>query len=99
PAKHFPVRNLSCPVPDPAFPVLGVHVTRMIKGGVEAGPNAVLAFAREGYRKTNFNARDRWQSVTFTGFCAMTGKYWQTGFGELYRSLSKSAFVRALKKL
>ncbi len=99
PAKHFLVRNLIYPVPDPAFPFLGVHFTRMIKGGVEAGPNAVLAFAREGYRKTNFNARDLWQSVTFKGFWAMTGKYWQTGFGELYRSLSKSAFVRALKKL
>jgi L-2-hydroxyglutarate oxidase len=99
PAKHFLVRNLIYPVPDPTFPFLGVHFTRMIEGGVEAGPNAVLAFAREGYRKTSFNARDLWQSVTFKGFWAMTGKYWRTGLGELYRSLSKSAFVRALKKL
>src|SRR5438067_6902055 len=97
-AQHL-CRHLIYPVPDPNFPFLGVHFTRMIKGGVEAGPNAVLAFAREGYRKTNFNARDLWQSVTFKGFWAMTGKYWQTGFGELYRSLSKSAFVRALNKL
>jgi L-2-hydroxyglutarate oxidase len=99
PDRQFLVRNLIYPVPDPAFPFLGVHFTRMINGGVEAGPNAVLAFAREGYRKTDLNLADLWQTVSFKGFWAMTGKYWQTGFGELYRSLSKSAFVRALQKL
>jgi L-2-hydroxyglutarate oxidase LhgO len=101
PAKHHLVRNLIYPVPDPTFPFLGVHFTRMIKGdgGIEAGPNAVLAYAREGYRHTVINAGDLWNTVTFKGFWAMTGKYWRTGFGELYRSLSKSAFVKALQKL
>ena len=99
PEREFLVRNLIYPVPDPAFPFLGVHFTRMAKGGVEAGPNAVLAYAREGYRHTHINVKDIWQTISFRGFWAMTGKYWQTGFGELYRSLSKSAFVRALQKL
>ena len=101
PEKHFLVRNLIYPVPDPSFPFLGVHFTRMIKGdgGIEAGPNAVLALAREGYRKTDVNIGDLLQTVSFKGFWAMTGKYWQTGFGELYRSLSKQAFVAALQKL
>jgi L-2-hydroxyglutarate oxidase len=99
PPRQFLVRNLIYPVPDPNFPFLGVHFTRMAKGGVEAGPNAVLALAREGYRHTNVNVKDLWQTVSFGGFWAMTGKYWRTGFGELYRSLSKTAFVRALQKL
>lgn len=101
PAKHYLVRNLIYPVPDPTFPFLGVHFTRMIKGGggIEAGPNAVLAYAREGYRHSIVNAGDLWNTVTFKGFWAMAGKYWRTGFGELYRSLSKAAFVRALQKL
>ncbi|HSF58750.1 MAG TPA: L-2-hydroxyglutarate oxidase [Candidatus Binatia bacterium] len=99
PARQFLVRNLIYPVPDPTFPFLGVHFTRMAKGGVEAGPNAVLALAREGYRHTQINPGDLWRIVSFKGFWAMTGKYWQTGFGELYRSLNKSAFVRALQKL
>ena len=99
PERQFLVKNLIYPVPDPTFPFLGVHFTRMAKGGVEAGPNAVLAYAREGYRHTNINVQDLWQTVSFKGFWAMTGKYWQTGFGELYRSLSKAAFVRALQKL
>jgi L-2-hydroxyglutarate oxidase len=99
PERQFLVKNLIYPVPDPTFPFLGVHFTRMAKGGVEAGPNAVLAYAREGYSHTNINVKDLWQTVSFKGFWAMTGKYWQTGFGELYRSLSKAAFVRALQKL
>jgi L-2-hydroxyglutarate oxidase len=99
PPRQFLVRNLIYPVPDPNFPFLGVHFTRMAKGGVEAGPNAVLALAREGYRHTNVNVKDLWQTVSFRGFWAMTGKYWRTGFGELYRSLSKTAFVHALQKL
>jgi L-2-hydroxyglutarate oxidase len=97
--RQFLVNNLIYPVPDPTFPFLGVHFTRMAKGGVEAGPNAVLAYAREGYRHTQINVKDLWQTVSFKGFWAMTGKYWRTGFGELYRSLSKAAFVRALQKL
>jgi (S)-2-hydroxyglutarate dehydrogenase len=99
PERQFLVKNLIYPVPDPTFPFLGVHFTRMAKGGVEAGPNAVLAYAREGYRHTNINVKDLWETVSFKGFWAMTGKYWQTGFGELHRSLSKPAFVRALQKL
>jgi L-2-hydroxyglutarate oxidase len=99
PEKDFLVKNLIYPVPDPAFPFLGVHFTRMIHGGVEAGPNAVLAFAREGYRKRDVSPRDLWRIVSFKGFWAMAGKYWQTGFGELYRSLSKGAFVKALRRL
>jgi (S)-2-hydroxyglutarate dehydrogenase len=99
PERQFLVRNLIYPVPDPTFPFLGVHFTRMAKGGVEAGPNAVFAYAREGYRHTDINFSDLWRTVSFKGFWAITGKYWQTGLGELYRSLSKSAFVRALQKL
>ena len=99
PERQFLVKNLIYPVPDPAFPFLGVHFTRMAKGGVEAGPNAVLAYAREGYSHSQVNLNDLWRTISFRGFWAMTGKYWQTGFGELYRSLSKAAFVRALQKL
>ena len=99
PERQFLVKNLIYPVPDPTFPFLGVHFTRMAKGGVEAGPNAVLAYAREGYSHRQINLNDLWQTVSFRGFWAMTGKYWQTGFGELYRSLSKTAFVRALQQL
>ena len=99
PERQFLVRNLIYPVPDPTFPFLGVHFTRMARGGVEAGPNAVFAYAREGYRHTDINLRDLWSTISFAGFWRMTGKYWQTGFGELYRSLSKAAFVRALQKL
>ncbi len=97
--KHHLVRNLIYPVPDPAFPFLGVHFTRMINGGVEAGPNAVLAFAREGYHKTDLSIGDLWSTLSYRGFWAMVGKYWQTGCGEFYRSLSKRAFVKALQKL
>jgi L-2-hydroxyglutarate oxidase len=99
PERQFLVRNLIYPVPDPAFPFLGVHFTRMLKGGVEAGPNAVFAFAREGYRKSDVNLADLWRAISFKGFWAMAGKYWRTGCGELYRSLSKAAFVKALQKL
>jgi L-2-hydroxyglutarate oxidase len=99
PGRECLVHNLIYPVPDPTFPFLGVHFTRMARGGVEAGPNAVFAYAREGYRHTDINPGDLWRTVSFKGFWAMTGKYWRTGFGELYRSLSKKAFVRALQKL
>jgi L-2-hydroxyglutarate oxidase len=99
PERQFLVKNLIYPVPDPTFPFLGVHFTRMAKGGVEAGPNAVFAYAREGYSHTDINLGDLWRTISFRGFWAITGKYWQTGFGELYRSLSKSAYVHALQKL
>ena len=99
PEREFLVRNLIYPVPDPAFPFLGVHFTRMARGGVEAGPNAVFAYAREGYRHTDIHLGDLWRTISFKGFWAITAKYWRTGCGEFYRSLSKAAFVRALKKL
>jgi L-2-hydroxyglutarate oxidase LhgO len=86
-------------VPDPAFPFLGVHFTRMIHGGVEAGPNAVLAFRREGYRKTDVSPRDLFEMGAFPGFWHMARSYWRTGIGEMVRSFSKRAFVRALQRL
>ncbi|MCF8241114.1 MAG: L-2-hydroxyglutarate oxidase [Melioribacteraceae bacterium] len=97
-SKHL-VTNLIYPVPDPAFPFLGVHFTRMIDGAVEAGPNAVLAFAREGYKKFDFNLKDTTDTFTWPGFHKVAVKYWKTGFGEFYRSFSKKAFVKALQKL
>jgi len=93
------VNNLIYPVPDPKFPFLGVHFTRMIDGTVECGPNAVLAFAREGYRKTQINLRDLVESLTYPGFLRLATKYWWMGAGEMWRSLSKRAFVRALQRL
>jgi L-2-hydroxyglutarate oxidase len=99
PERQYLVKNLIYPVPDPTFPFLGVHFTRMARGGVEAGPNAVFAYAREGYSHSDINLSDLWRTVSFKGFWAITAKYWQTGCGELYRSLSKKAFVRALQKL
>ena len=92
-------RNLIYPVPDPNFPFLGVHFTRMIDGTVECGPNAVLAFAREGYRKTDVNFSDLLASLTYPGFIRLGMKYWRVGLGEMWRSLSKAAFVRALQRL
>jgi L-2-hydroxyglutarate oxidase LhgO len=97
-AKHF-CRNLIYPVPDPSFPFLGVHFTRMIEGGVECGPNAVLAFAREGYRKLDINLRDLTESLTYSGFLRLAAKNWRTGLGEMWRSFNKAAFVRALQRL
>jgi len=99
PASEPLVRSLIYPVPDPAFPFLGVHFTRMIRGGVEAGPNAVLSFRREGYAKTDFNVREAWSTVGFPGFWRLASKYWRTGIGEVYRSFSKRAFVQALQRL
>lgn len=99
PEKHHLVKNLIYPVPDPSFPFLGVHFTRMIRGGVEAGPNAVLAFKREGYKKTSFSLRDALEIFTYKGFLKLIGPYWRTGFGEMYRSFSKRAFVKALRRL
>jgi len=92
-------RNLIYPVPDPSFPFLGVHFTRMIQGGVECGPNAVLAFAREGYRMSDVNLRDLTDALTYGGFLKMAAKHWRTGVGEMWRSFSKQAFVRALQRL
>ncbi len=93
------VRNLIYPVPDPAFPFLGVHFTRRIDGNIECGPNAVLAFKREGYKKTDFSFRDTWDTLAWPGFRVVARKHWRVGFGEFYRSFSKAAFVRALQRL
>jgi (S)-2-hydroxyglutarate dehydrogenase len=97
-AEHL-CRNLIYPVPNPAFPFLGVHFTRMIEGGIECGPNAVLAFAREGYRKTDINLADFCETLAFRGFRKLAMKYWRVGAGEMWRSWSKAAFVRALAHL
>ncbi|HSD63879.1 MAG TPA: L-2-hydroxyglutarate oxidase [Ignavibacteriaceae bacterium] len=97
--KEYLVNNLIYPVPDPRFPFLGVHFTRMIKGGVEAGPNAVLAFKREGYSRNDISLKDLSQMMMFTGFWKMAAKYYKMGFAEFYRSFSKNAFVRSLQKL
>jgi L-2-hydroxyglutarate oxidase len=99
PGRRDLVRNLIYPVPDPRFPFLGVHFTRMIAGGVEAGPNAVLAFKRHGYRKNSFSLRDTAQFALYPGFWAMGLKFWRMGLGEFYRSFSKRAFVKALQRL
>ena len=92
-------RNLIYPVPDPSFPFLGVHFTRMIDGGVECGPNAVLALSRSGYRWRNVNPKDLIDAIGFRGFRTLAAKHWKMGLGEMHRSLSKSAFVTALQKL
>jgi (S)-2-hydroxyglutarate dehydrogenase len=92
-------RNLIYPVPNPAFPFLGVHFTRMIDGGVEAGPNAVLALARHGYKWSDVNIKDLTETLTYGGFWKMAGKYWKAGLGEVHRSLSKKAFLKALQQL
>ena len=97
--RAYLVNNLIYPVPDPMFPFLGVHFTRMIKGGIEAGPNAVLAFKREGYTLKDFSIKDISEMLSFPGFWKMGRKYYKTGFKEFHRSFSKSAFVNALKKL
>lgn len=92
-------RNLIYPVPDPSFPFLGVHFTRMVRGGVECGPNAVLAFAREGYTLGTLDPGDLLETLTYAGFWRMARKHWRTGMGEMWRSISKAAFVRALQRL
>ncbi|MBS1553837.1 MAG: L-2-hydroxyglutarate oxidase [Bacteroidetes bacterium] len=97
--KEYLVKNLIYPVPDPNFPFLGVHFTRMAKGGVEAGPNAVLAFKREGYKKSQINLAELAETLAWPGFQKVAANYWRTGMGEMYRSFSKAAFTKALQKL
>ncbi|MBR9861637.1 L-2-hydroxyglutarate oxidase [bacterium] len=97
-ATHL-VKHLIYPVPDPAFPFLGVHFTRMIGGGIEAGPNAVLAFQREGYTKSDIDLSELAESLMWPGFQKVMKKYWKTGMGEMYRSFSKKSFTKALQKL
>ena len=97
-ARHL-CRHLIYPVPDPQFPFLGVHFTRMIDGSVECGPNAVLAFGREAYGKLDLNLWDLLESLGYSGFRKMALKHWKMGLGEMWRSYNKRAFVRALQRL
>jgi len=99
PEKHHLCRNLIYPVPDPSFPFLGVHFTRMINGSLECGPNAVLAFAREGYSRSTVNLLELAEILSYSGFIKLAAKYWRPGVGEMWRSFSKAAFVRALQRL
>lgn len=99
PESHHLVSGLIYPVPDPRFPFLGVHYTRNIHGSVEAGPNAVLAFSREGYRKSNVDLGETLGILTYPGFWKMTAKHWRTGLSETRRSYSKSIFLRDLQRL
>lgn len=99
PEKHHLCRNLIYPVPDPSFPFLGVHFTRMINGSLECGPNAVLAFAREGYTRSTINVLELAEVLSYPGFIRLAAKYWRAGAGEMWRSFSKAAFVRALQRL
>ncbi len=99
PERSHLVRHLIYPVPDPQFPFLGVHFTRLIHGGIEAGPNAVLAFAREGYRKTDFNARDLFDALTYRGFWKFLRRYPSMAWFELRRSFSRELFCRSLQRL
>lgn len=99
PEAHHKVKHLIYPVPDPNFPFLGVHFTRMVHGGAECGPNAVFSFAREGYNKTDFHAGDTAASLGFAGTWKLFGKHWKYGLGEYHRAFSKTAFLKALRKL
>ena len=99
PERSSLVRHLIYPVPDPAFPFLGVHFTRRIGGGIEAGPNAVLALKREGYSRSSFDARDAWDTARWPGFWRMARRHWRNGLREQVRSFSRSAFARACAAL
>lgn len=99
PEKADMVKGLIYPVPNPNLPFLGVHFTRRVNGSVEAGPNAVLAFAREGYKKTKINFGDAFETLTYSGFIKMSLKYWSVGMKEQYRSLVKGSFVKSLQTL
>jgi L-2-hydroxyglutarate oxidase len=99
PEKRHLVKNIVYPLPDPSFPFLNVHLTRTVEGGVEAGPNAVLGLAREGYRKTDMNIKDSFEALTYPGLWRLARTYWRTGIGELVRSFSRKVFTRSLKKL
>lgn len=98
PGRDKLVRSMIYPVPDPSFPFLGVHFTRRINGGSWLGPNAVLAFAREGYGRLTFDPGDLAEALTYQGFQALAMKYWRTGLGEIYRDFSKVGFLRALQR-
>lgn len=97
-AKHK-IKHLVYPVPDPNFPFLGVHFTRMVDDSIECGPNAVFTFKREGYSRTSFSLKDTWQALTFSGTWKLFFKHWRKGLDEYHRAFSKVAFVKALQKL
>jgi L-2-hydroxyglutarate oxidase len=99
PERQHLVRNLIYPVPDPQFPFLGVHFTRLVHGGIEAGPNAVLAFAREGYRKTDVNLADLWDALSFSGLWRFMAKHKRMSWEELRRSFSRKLFCHSLQRL
>jgi len=99
PERRFLIRNLIYPVPDPQFPFLGVHFTRMISGSVHAGPNAVLSLKREGYHRTAFDLRDCVDTITYPGFWRLVRRHGRSGLEEIYRSFSRKAFTRSLQKL
>src|SRR6185312_8168761 len=99
PDRRDLVRGLIYPVPDPQFPFLGVHLTRMIDGAVHAGPNAVLALSREGYRWSTVSPRDLFRTVTFPGFLRLASGNIRTGTQEIFRSFSKRRFARDLARL
>jgi (S)-2-hydroxyglutarate dehydrogenase len=99
PSARGLVRGLVYPVPDPAFPFLGVHLTKQINGDLWAGPNAVLAFAREGYRARDVNARELWETLSYDGFRTLARKYWRVGLAEVRGDMSRRAFARALQRL
>ncbi|WP_286230855.1 L-2-hydroxyglutarate oxidase [Neobacillus mesonae] len=99
PEKRYLVKNLIYPVPNPKFPFLGVHFTRMISGEVDAGPNAVLSFKREGYKKTDFNAKDLAEVLTYKGFWKLASKFMKEGMEEYVRSFSKKQFTKSLQEL
>lgn len=92
------VRGLIYPVPDPRFPFLGAHFTRRPNGEVWLGPNAVLAFAREGYRRLTINAGELWETLRYRGFRKLASRYWRVGLEELYRDCSKAAFLKTLQR-
>jgi len=99
PERRSLVKNLIYPVPDPNFPFLGVHFTRMIDGSVHAGPNAVLSMKREGYQKTCFNVRDSLETMTYPGFWRLAARNSREGLHEMWRSFNKAAFTKSLQKL
>ncbi len=98
PEKRHMVRGLIYPAPDPKFPWLGVHFTKVMNGDVWAGPNAVLAFAREGYRRTDVNLRDVAEALSFPGFWRLAARHWRKGFAEMWRDVVKAAYVKELRR-
>lgn len=99
PEATYKINNLVYPVPDPKFPFLGLHFTRMINGGIECGPNAVFTFKREGYKRTSFNLKDTYEALTFRGTWKLFVKHWRKGIDEYKRAFSKRLFVQSLQKL